>query len=69
MESTCYQWLCFQVFSIYMHLKHATEVKPGIDGESYLASQEAADKLKAFGSAVAAVTEAELLQLGLPVLR
>ena len=52
-----------------MHLKHATEVKPGIDGESYLASQEAADKLKAFGSAVAAVTEAELLQLGLPVLR
>ena len=57
-----------QVFGVYMHLKHAAGAKSASNASSSTA-QEASGKLAEFCAAVEAVTEAEMLQLGLPVLR
>ena len=57
-----------QVFSVYMHLTYAAEHKAAVEGRPG-AAHKAAGKLTEFCSAVEQVTEAELLELGLPVLR
>ena len=56
-----------QVFGIYMHLKHAAGQWAAEQINRH--AQNADDKLSEFCSAVEAVTDEELLQLGLPVLR
>ena len=50
-----------QVFSVFMHLQYTAKNKTGAQADSA--------KLQEMCAAAKAVTEAELLQLGLPVLR
>lgn len=68
-SAASYNYQCvhvlLQVFSVFMHLQYAAKNKADAQADS---GQHSA-KLQEMCTAAEAVTEAELLQLGLPVLR
>lgn len=56
-----------QVFDVFMHLKHAAAAR--VDEEMNRKAKVAVDKLTELCAAAEAVSDTDLLQLGLPVMR
>lgn len=58
-----------QVFGVFMHLKHAAAARINTDEEMNSKAEVAVNKLTELCAAAEAVSDTDLLQLGLPVMR